>query len=156
MKKISFKLSFILLTLVILSAHSCGMRDKDKNGGGCHNPKPEVNNLVVGIWRLQSISQKSCKVLHIPTEASTCVSTEIVTKSVVLTLESNNSYFFITDGVRTSQGTYSFSEKNSKIEGTPKQFLDFSNDGSFILDTNNGKLALDKDASDWAKYSYVR
>ncbi len=145
MKKISFKLSFILLTLVILSAHSCGRRDRDhdKNGGGCHNPKPEVNNLVIGTWKLQNIS---CN-------AGT---TETATKSVVLIIEANNNYSFVTDGVKTSQGTYSFSQKNSKIDGISKQFLDFSNDASFILDVNSSRLGLGQDVVNGKNYSYVK
>ncbi len=143
MKKVSFKLSFILLTLVILSAHSCGMRDKDRRGGGCHNPKPEVNNLVVGTWKLQNIS---CN-------AGT---TEAATKSVILTIDANNNYSFVTDGVKTSQGTYNFSEKTSQVYGTAKQFLDFSNDNSFILDVNSSRLGLGQDVANGKNYSYVR
>ena len=37
-----------------------------------------------------------------------------------------------------------------------KQFLDFSNDNSFILDTNNGKLGLEQYVSNEKKYIYVR
>lgn len=141
MQKLSFKLSFILLTLVILSAHSCGMRDKDSRDGGCHDP--EVNNLVVGTWKLQNIF------------CGTGTS-EAATKSVILTIEANNNYSFVTDGVKTSQGTYNFSEKTSQVYGTTKQFLDFSNDGSFILDASNDRLGLGQDVANGKNYSYVK
>ena len=134
------------MTLVILSAYSCG----------CERPAPEVNNLVVGTWKLQTILHKSCKVMHAITETSTCLTTETVTKNIILNLDANNNYSFVTDGVRTSQGTYSFSEKNSQVHGSIKQFLDFSNDGSFVLDTNNGKLGLEKYFDSEKKYLYEK
>ena len=131
------------MTLVILSAHSCGMRDKDRRGGGCHNPKPEVNNLVVGTWKLQN------------TFCGTGAS-EAAAKSVILTIEADNTYSFVTDGVKTSQGTYNFSEKTSQVHRTTKQFLDFSNDNSFILDVSSNRLELGQDVANGKNYSYVR
>ena len=138
------KLSFIILTLVILSAHSCGMRDNDrrgKSGGGCH--EPEVSNLVVGTWRLQNISCNTG-------------TSEAAIKSIVLTIDASNNYSFVTDGVKTSQGTYSFSDKTSQVHGMTKQFLDFSNDGSFILDASDNRLGLGQDVSNGKNYSYTR
>jgi hypothetical protein len=145
MKKLSFKLSFILLTLVILSAHSCGRRDHDKNGGGCHNPKPQTNTVVSGTWKLQNVS------------GGIAGGTQTPTKNITLTIGVDNTYFFVTDGVKTSQGTYSVNEKTSQIHKTTKQFLDFSNDGSFILDNSiNNQLGLGQDAYDGQNYAYVR
>ena len=140
MQKIAFKLSFVLLTLVILSAHSCGRRDNDKKRG-CHDP--EVNNLVVGTWKLQN------------TFCGTGAS-EAAAKSVILTIEADNTYSFVTDGVKTSQGTYNFSEKTSQVHRTTKQFLDFSNDNSFILDVSSNRLELGQDVANGKNYSYVR
>ena len=138
------KLSFILLTLVILSAHSCGKRDRDhdKRGGGCHDPKPQNN--VSGVWRLQTTSGGAGG-------AQTC------TKNIVLTINADNTYNFVTNGAKTSQGTYSLVEKSSQVHQTTKQFLDFSSDGSFILDSSvSEKLGLGQDVANGLTYSYSR
>ncbi len=139
------KISFILLTLVILSAHSCVRRDRDhdKGKGGCHDPKPQTN-AVSGTWRLQTTS-------------GGLTGTQPCTKNIVLTINADNSYRFITNGTVTSEGIYSLVEKSSQIHKTTKQFLEFSKDGSFILDNSiSNKLALNQDIADGQNYNYVR
>ena len=144
------KLSLILLTLVVLSAHSCGMRDRDhgKNGNkgcGTHDPKPQTNSVVSGTWRLQN------------TSGGISGGTQTCNKNIVLTIRTDNTYTFVTNGTETSQGTYNLISKTSQMHKSTRQFLDFSNDGSFILDNSvSNKLGLGQDATDGLNYNYSR
>ncbi len=121
-------LIFILLTF--FSLISCG-RD---------NEEEKDNSLWLGKWSWVSSSGGITGTTLTPASTS---------KTIVLTLNSDNTFSISTNGVTTSRGTYSLHKDVSNLTHYEATFIQFSgNSTRSTIANENDQLILSDDAND--------
>lgn len=89
--------------------------------------------------------------------AGTTVTPATTGKTIDLKITSDNKYFYYTNGVLSSQGTYNLEIKKSLLSQTNKNAIIFSNDGSMIIEKiDNSNLLLSDDNYDGFGSAYIR
>jgi hypothetical protein len=113
MKLFNYLKGFGLLFLVTIII-SCS--DNDDNS---------VDKNLIGTWSWVSSSGGIAGTTNTPATTG---------KNIDLKITSDNKYFYYTNGIISSQGTYQFSTQKSIVDGTNKTSIVFSADGERIID----------------------
>lgn len=78
-------------------------------------------------------------------------------KNIDLEITSDNKYFYYTNGILSSQGTYTLETQNCIHDHTNKKVLIFSNNESMMIEKiDNSNLFLSDDNFDGFSNSYIR
>ena len=78
-------------------------------------------------------------------------------KNIDLKFTSDGNYFYYTNGILSSQGTYQFSTQKSIVDGTYKKSILFSAGGEMIITKlDNTNLELDDNNYDGIGSSYIK
>ena len=112
------------------------------------NSNVVVDKNLIGTWNWISSSGGIAGTTNTP------ASTE---KNIALKFTSDNKYFYYTNGVISSEGTYKFSTQKSIVDGTFKKSIVFSAGGEMIIDKiDNTNLYLSDNYYDGCGSSYIR
>lgn len=89
--------------------------------------------------------------------AGTVYSPATTGKNIDLEITSDNKYFYYTNGILSSQGTYTLETQNCIHDHTNKKVLFFSNNESMMIEKiDNSNLFLSDDNFDGFSNSYIR
>jgi hypothetical protein len=137
MKVLDFLKGFGLLFLITIIT-SCS--DQNTNTG--------VEKNLIGTWSWVSSSGGIAGTTNSPASTG---------KNIDLKFTSDNKYFYYTNGVISSQGTYKLSTEKSIVDGTNKSSIVFSADGERVIDKiDNTNLYLSDNYYDGFSSSYIR
>jgi hypothetical protein len=137
MKVLDFLKGFGLLFLITIIT-SCS--DQNTNTG--------VEKNLIGTWSWVSSSGGIAGTTNSPASTG---------KNIDLKFTSDNKYFYYTNGVISSQGTYKLSTEKSIVDGTNKSSIVFSDDGERVIDKiDNTNLYLSDNYYDGFSSSYIR
>ncbi len=135
-KALNFLKGFGLLILLIIIV-SCS--DNDNNS----------DKKLIGTWSWVRTDGGFAFHIH-DTPATTG-------KNIDLKFTSDGKYFYYTNGILSSEGTYQFSTQKSIVDGTDKKSIVFSVGGEMIIaKLDNTNLYLDDNNYDGVGSSYIR
>ena len=78
-------------------------------------------------------------------------------KNIDLKFTSDGKYFYYTNGIVTSEGTYKFSTQKSIVDGTYKKSIDFSTSGEMVIEKiDNTNLYLSDNYYDGFGSIYIK
>ena len=129
----------LTIVMVIVFAAACSKDGK----------KSPVEENLVGTW--QWVRTDGGLAFHIhDTPASTG-------KNIDLKINSDGKYFIYTNGVLTSEGTYTLETRKCIHDHADKNFINFSSDPDFMVETiDEENLATSDEAHDGVGSSYQR
>ena len=112
------------------------------------NSNVVVDKNLIGTWNWISSSGGIAGTTNTPASTG---------KNIALKFTSDNKYFYYTNGVISSEGTYKFSTQKSIVDGTFKKSIVFSAGGEMIIDKiDNTNLYLSDNYYDGFGSSYIR
>lgn len=105
-------------------------------------------NTLIGTWSWTETSGGIAGIHETPASTG---------KTIDLKFTSNGQYFYYTNGVISSEGTYKFSTQKSIVDGTNKKSIVFSVDREMVIaKIDNENLELDDNVYDGFGSSYIR
>lgn len=112
------------------------------------NDDNSVDKNLIGTWSWVSSSGGIAGTTETPVSTG---------KNIDLKFTSDGKYFYYTNGIISSEGTYNLEIKKSLLSQTNKNAIIFSNDGSMIIEKiDNSNLLLSDDNYDGFGSSYIR
>jgi len=136
MKVLNFLKSIGLLFLLTIIV-SCS--DNDDNS---------VDKNLIGTWSWVSSSGGIAGTTETPASTG---------KNIDLKFTRDGKYFYYTNGIISSEGTYKFSTQKSIADGTTKKSIIFSTGGEMVIaKIDNSNLELDDNNYDGIGSSYIK
>lgn len=107
-----------------------------------------VDKNLIGTWSWISSSGGIAGTTNTP---------ETTGKNIVLKFTSGGKYFYYTNGIISSEGTYIFSTQKSIVDHTSKKSIVFSADGEMVIEKNdNTNLYLSENYYDGFGSYYLK